>query len=182
MRTESWAYLIGDVSHEGYKAYKRNRRILAPSGDAYKDATGMSIPPGSEAEAILTAGGRVPALEDYRAIMAQRAVFQSIASMGLPAFTIHSIVKYSGRALKTAKNTTIRSYGPIGVSYSTPLDLAEAPLMGLTSLALRLYRSFPTCSTSLSRKQWNGPFTTHSRPLVENLLSAIGTQPADRMR
>lgn len=48
--------------------------------------------------------------------MAQRAVFQSVASMGLPAFTIHSIVRYSGRALKDVKNTRIRSYGPIGVS------------------------------------------------------------------
>ena len=48
--------------------------------------------------------------------MVQRAVFQSIASMGLPAFTVHSIVRYSGRALKDAKNTTIRTYGPIGAS------------------------------------------------------------------
>lgn len=36
--------------------------------------------------------------------------------MGLPAFTIHSIVKYSGKALKDAKSTRIRTYGPIGVS------------------------------------------------------------------
>ena len=48
--------------------------------------------------------------------MVQRAVFQSVASMGLPAFTIHSLVRYSGRALKDAKNTTIRTYGPIGAS------------------------------------------------------------------
>ena len=60
--------------------------------------------------------GHVPLLEDYRSVMAQRAVFQSLASMGLPAFTIHSIVRYSGRALKDAKNTRIRTYGPIGVS------------------------------------------------------------------
>ena len=60
--------------------------------------------------------GHVPAIEDFRSVMVQRAVFQSIASMGLPAFTIHSIVRYSGRALKDAKNTTIRTYGPIGVS------------------------------------------------------------------
>src|ERR1700712_1566144 len=26
----SWAYLIGDVSHEGYKAYCSNQRILHP--------------------------------------------------------------------------------------------------------------------------------------------------------
>ena len=60
--------------------------------------------------------GHVPAIEDYRSVMLQRAMFQGIASMGLPAFTIHSIVKYSGRALKDAKNTRIRTYGPIGVS------------------------------------------------------------------
>jgi len=119
----SWAYLIGDVSHEGYKAYQRNRRILAPSSDAYRDATGMHTPPGSEAAAVVAAGGRVPAIEDYRAIMAQRAVFQTVASMGLPAFTIHSIVKYSGKALKNAKNQTIRSYGPIG------LGLAAVPFL-----------------------------------------------------
>ena len=64
-------------------------------------------------------------IEDYRAVMAQRAVFQSVASMGLPAFTIHSIVRYSGRALKDAKNTRIRTYGPIGVcSWSGLLSLA----------------------------------------------------------
>ena len=60
--------------------------------------------------------GKVPLIEDYRTVMVQRAVFQSLASMGLPAFTIHSIVRYSGQALKNAKNTTIRTYGPIGVS------------------------------------------------------------------
>ena len=59
--------------------------------------------------------GHVAAIDDFRSVMVQRAVFQSIASMGLPAFTIHSIVRYSGRALKNAKNTTIRTYGPIGV-------------------------------------------------------------------
>ncbi len=60
--------------------------------------------------------GHVPAIEDFRSVMVQRAVFQSVASMGLPAFTIHSIVRYSGRALKDAKNRTIRTYGPIGAS------------------------------------------------------------------
>lgn len=60
---------------------------------------------------------KVPMIEDYRAVMAQRAVFQSVASMGLPAFTIHSIVRYSGKALRNAKNTTIRSWGPIGVCF-----------------------------------------------------------------
>jgi mitochondrial fission process protein 1 len=55
--------------------------------------------------------------------MVQRAIFQSIASMGLPAFTIHSIVRYSGRALKDVKNPKIRTYGPIG------LGLAAVPFL-----------------------------------------------------
>ncbi|KAL8775278.1 MAG: hypothetical protein Q9209_000285 [Squamulea sp. 1 TL-2023] len=120
----SWAYLIGDVSHEGYKAYLRNQAILHPgqpgvtsvrASDAREDHPSTS--------AVGFKPGHVPAIEDYRSVMAQRAVFQSLASMGLPAFTIHSIVRYSGRALKDVKNTRIRVYGPIG------LGLAAVPLL-----------------------------------------------------
>ncbi|MCJ1264171.1 hypothetical protein MMC22_004042 [Lobaria immixta] len=120
----SWAYLVGDVGHEGYKAYLRNQRIIHPvvpevasiktSNAAGKTPDGLN----NHQEP-----GHVPAIEDYRSVMVQRAVFQSLASMGLPAFTIHSIVRYSGRALKNTKNTTIRSYGPIG------LGLAAVPFL-----------------------------------------------------
>jgi fission process protein 1 len=144
----SWLYLIGDVSHEGYKAYCRNQRTLHPEKfleveekekgpelthvankgifeavkDVAKNATNtegvkMGAQPGSLTGNHVTAG-LVPAIEDYRAVMAQRAVFQAVASMGLPAFTIHSIVRYSGRALKDAKNKTLRTWGPIGVCFS----------------------------------------------------------------
>lgn len=116
----SWAYLIGDVANEGYKAYQHNNKLRAPSTEVYKSATGMSVPAGSEANTVLsqTAAAHIPAIDDYRAVMAQRAVFQSIASMGLPAFTIHSIVRYSGRATKNLKNATIRTWAPIAVSLS----------------------------------------------------------------
>lgn len=67
--------------------------------------------------------GKVPAIEDYRSVMAQRAIFQAVASMGLPAFTIHSIVRYSGRALKDARNKTVRTWGPIGVSNNSSAGL-----------------------------------------------------------
>jgi mitochondrial fission process protein 1 len=66
---------------------------------------------------VKTQHGKVPAIEDYRSVMLQRAVFQGVASMGLPAFTIHSIVRYSGRALKYSRNTMVRTYGPIGVGW-----------------------------------------------------------------
>ncbi len=124
----SWAYILGDVAHEGYKAYCSNQRILHPylpreaATERYNDAqtdiktvavdTGVDLVP-----------KRVTPLEDYRTVMAQRAIFQSIASMGLPALTIHSIVRYSGRALKNSKNVRIRTYGPIG------LGLAAVPAL-----------------------------------------------------
>lgn len=110
---------MGDVGHEGYKAYLRNQRVLHPG------VPGVVAERATDATVHTTSGpgkiegprpGHVPALEDYRSVMLQRAVFQSVASMGLPAFTIHSIVRYSGRALKDAKNVKIRTYGPIGVS------------------------------------------------------------------
>lgn len=67
--------------------------------------------------------GVVSPLEDYRTVMIQRGIFQSIASMGLPAFTIHSVVRYSGQALKNVKNKTVRTWGPIG------LGLAVVPFL-----------------------------------------------------
>ncbi|KAF7718100.1 Uncharacterized protein PECH_002437 [Penicillium ucsense] len=141
----SWAYLIGDVSHEGYKAYLRNRRALTPPGDAHKDAsdipseqvirgmaTGNIRGPLSTEEAVsrdkdsLTtrwSETQISLAEDYRMVMAKRAIFQSIASMGLPAFTIHSVVRYSGRAVKNAKNPMFRTWFPIG------LGLAVVPFL-----------------------------------------------------
>lgn len=119
----SWAYLIGDVSHESWKAYKRNERLLHPANDEHMSA--LVDPDGKvkgtgQSQALVqnaSASGpvKIPAIEDWRSVAAQRAVFQSIASMGLPAFTIHSIVRYSGRAMKNVKNVALRTWTPIGV-------------------------------------------------------------------
>lgn len=118
----SWAYLIGDVGHEGYKAYLRNQQTRLPGESGI-----TSVRSADAREPMSTNGkshiGHVPAIEDFRSVMVQRAIFQSLASMGLPAFTIHSIVRYSGRALKSAKNTTVRTYGPIGVCRTSPSNV-----------------------------------------------------------
>lgn len=118
----SWAYLIGDVSHEGYKAYCSNQRILHPelpreaSHQRYNDAQEpLAVVSG---DGISSKPGVVAPINDYRTVMAQRAIFQATASMALPAFTIHSIVRYSGKALKNVKNTRLRTYGPIGLGLS----------------------------------------------------------------
>lgn len=124
----SWAYILGDVGHEGYKAYCSNQRTLHPelpreaAQERYNDAK-TSIETVAEDAGVSLAPNKVTPLNDYRTVMAQRAIFQSLASMGLPAFTIHSIVRYSGKALKNVKNTRIRTYGPIG------LGLAAVPAL-----------------------------------------------------
>ncbi|KAK1755592.1 mitochondrial 18 KDa protein-domain-containing protein [Echria macrotheca] len=124
----SWAYILGDVSYEGYKAYWHNQRILNPQLRltprqqhilGVNDATDPVAPPSAQD----LKPGKVTPLEDYRVVMLQRGIFQSIASMGLPAFTIHSVVRYSGRALKDVKNQKIRTWGPIG------LGLAVVPFL-----------------------------------------------------
>lgn len=71
----------------------------------------------------------IPLAEDYRMVMAKRAVFQSIASMGLPAFTIHSVVRYSGKMVKGAKSAFIRTWTPIGVCV---LDFPDREIVTLT--------------------------------------------------
>ena len=117
----SWAYILGDVSYEGYKSYWHNQRIQNPQlqlTTRQQKVTGLDGP-ASE----LAKPGVVTPLEDYRTVMVQRAIFQSLASMGLPAFTIHSVVRYSGRAMKDVKNKTIRTYAPIG------LGLAVVPFL-----------------------------------------------------
>ncbi|KAI0397783.1 mitochondrial 18 KDa protein-domain-containing protein [Xylariaceae sp. FL0594] len=116
----SWAYILGDVSYEGYKAYLHNQRVLNPQfelSERQQKLTGLSAVPTD------LKPGVVSPLEDYRTVMVQRGLFQSIASMGLPAFTIHSVVRYSGRAMKDVKNKTVRVWGPIG------LGLAVVPFL-----------------------------------------------------
>ncbi|KAK3938243.1 mitochondrial 18 KDa protein-domain-containing protein [Diplogelasinospora grovesii] len=118
----SWAYILGDVSYEGYKAYWHNQRILNPQLELTPHQAKL-IGVTDEARATAAKPGVVPPLEDYRTVMLQRAIFQSLASMGLPAFTIHSVVRYSGRAMKNVKNQRIRTWGPIG------LGLAVVPFL-----------------------------------------------------
>lgn len=96
----SWTYVIGDVAHEGYKAYQRNRAVLADNAQSQSQSSA------------------VPLIDDYRLIMAKRMTFQSLASMGFPALTIHSVVKYSGKMLRNAKTAFVRTWAPIGLGLS----------------------------------------------------------------
>jgi fission process protein 1 len=138
---------------EGVKKMARN----ATSAEGVKYGGKESVVTGGE-----VVPGRIPAIEDYRAVMAQRAIFQAVASMGLPAFTIHSIVRYSGRALKDAKNKTLRTWGPIGVSIFDHRWMRILLTWCVCSLVWQRYLSYRICSMSRSSMRRSGCFTTVS--------------------
>lgn len=115
----SWAYILGDVGYEGYKAYLANQKKLFPEDPSEPWRDGSAIAEAKECFAPRA----VPPLEDYRTVMLQRGIFQTLASMALPAFTIHTVVKYSGKAMKGLPNQRLRTWGPVG------LGLGVVPLL-----------------------------------------------------
>ena len=117
----SWSYILGDVLHEGYKAYLRNTAALTPGGDTYRNAVQQSSKSNNNTtDKSVSVSTRpqvqIPLIDDYKVVTVKRAVFQTLASMGLPAFTIHSVVKYSGRVFRKSKVQVVRTWAPIGVS------------------------------------------------------------------
>ncbi|KAG9124764.1 hypothetical protein FRC07_010306 [Ceratobasidium sp. 392] len=93
----SWAYLAGDVGYETYKARRQGPSPIEAAN--FSEPTRLTI------------------------LATQRAVFQSIASMALPAFTIHTIVRQATKAFVNVKNIRIKAWGP------TFTGLAVVPLL-----------------------------------------------------
>ncbi|KAF4619739.1 hypothetical protein D9613_005380 [Agrocybe pediades] len=93
----SWLYLSGDVAYESYKTYHR--------GPSPIEAANFSEPTRVGLAAV------------------QRATFQSIASMALPAFTIHTAVAQSRKAFNKATNVKVKTWGP------TVTGLAIVPIL-----------------------------------------------------
>ncbi|WWC67743.1 uncharacterized protein I206_101655 [Kwoniella pini CBS 10737] len=85
----SWAYLIGDVSFTTYKS--------SQFGPTPLEAANMSEPTRLTMVAV------------------KRSVFQGIASMALPAFTIHTAVKQASKQFSKSTNLTLRRWGPTSV-------------------------------------------------------------------
>ncbi|KAJ7499208.1 mitochondrial 18 KDa protein-domain-containing protein [Mycena latifolia] len=93
----SWLYLTGDVSYEWYKAHRRGPTPLEAAHFSEPVRIGMTA--------------------------VERATFQSIASMALPAFTIHTAVKQAKKAFDKAKSPRVRAWGP------TVTGLAIVPVL-----------------------------------------------------
>ncbi|EJD00898.1 uncharacterized protein FOMMEDRAFT_21364 [Fomitiporia mediterranea MF3/22] len=95
----SWAYLVGDVGFETWKAQRRGPNPL--------EAATFTEP------------------QRLALIAAKRGTFQAVASMALPALTIHTIVRYAGRAI-----TRFPSLAPRTRAWApTALGLAAVPFL-----------------------------------------------------
>ncbi|KIP07723.1 hypothetical protein PHLGIDRAFT_105335 [Phlebiopsis gigantea 11061_1 CR5-6] len=93
----SWLYLTGDVGYESYKAHRRGPSPLEAAHFSEPTRVGM--------------------------VAVKRAVFQSIASMALPAFTIHTAVKQAKKAFVNVQNPKVKTWGP------TATGLAIVPVL-----------------------------------------------------
>ncbi|KAJ5172012.1 mitochondrial 18 KDa protein-domain-containing protein [Penicillium capsulatum] len=165
----SWAYAIYDVVFEGHQAYLRNRDILAPPSKAYRDARDSNIPsiakncaipnaPRSSAPALGSPPvgwedddsvdnlepwpfKHIPLIGDYRVVMVKRAIFHCLASIGLPTFTMHMIVKYSGGYFKSRNTLLARSCMPLGLGLlAVPFlpYLFDGPVHNLVEIGSRM--------------------------------------------
>ncbi|OJJ67790.1 hypothetical protein ASPBRDRAFT_199495 [Aspergillus brasiliensis CBS 101740] len=142
----SWAYAIYDVVHECHQAYSRNLDVLALPRTAWADARDSNVPSVTKHRAVANAprlstqalgrqpvgwedddGGvdnlepwparHIPLTDDYRVVTVKRAIFQGLASIALPTFAIHRIIKYSGRYFKSSNTLLARSYMPVGLGF-----------------------------------------------------------------
>ncbi|OSC98719.1 hypothetical protein PYCCODRAFT_1447299 [Trametes coccinea BRFM310] len=93
----SWLYLAGDVGYETYKAHRRGPTAMEAA--TFSEPTRLSM------------------------VAVKRAVFQSVASMALPAFTIHTAVKQAKKAFVNVQNPRVKSWGP------TVTGLAIIPIL-----------------------------------------------------
>lgn len=114
--TISWIYMLGDAAHEGHRAYRCNRVV-------FPERRQHSVRDGDDTDARVagisgTKSGTTPALEDHRTVAIQRLFFHSLASMALPAFTLHHVVKYTNNMMKSVRSKALRAGGPLGVSLS----------------------------------------------------------------
>jgi fission process protein 1 len=93
----SWAYLAGDVGYEAFKAHRLGPSPIEAAN--FSEPTRLAI------------------------VTVHRATFQSIASMALPAFTIHTIVKQAKKVFVNNPNPRIKVWGP------TLTGLAVVPIL-----------------------------------------------------
>ncbi|KAI5288114.1 hypothetical protein KEM54_005458 [Ascosphaera aggregata] len=114
-------YLVADLTNEGIKAYHRNMRALALPTETHLPSTrtvSPTSPPvevGAEDALIPCATKRLPVQDDWRSVVAERAVFQVLSSFVLPAAALTAVVRHSTKALSDSGSVIVRRWGPLAI-------------------------------------------------------------------
>ncbi|KLO15755.1 hypothetical protein SCHPADRAFT_902127 [Schizopora paradoxa] len=112
----SWLYLAGDVGFETWKAQRKGPTPLEAA--SFTESQRLAL------------------------VAAKRGIFQAIASMALPAFTIHTIVKQSARLFKKTVNPRTKAWGPTltGLAVVPILPyLYDAPVEAATEFVFEMF-------------------------------------------
>ncbi|CAI5755538.1 unnamed protein product [Candida verbasci] len=106
----SWAYIIGDVSYAAWVTNMQSQGKYIPGLKPWDPE-----PKSNEVAAKTFLSEHSLVDSDWRLTAIKRGVFQSIASMALPAFTIHTAVNYSSKLLKNSTIKPLKMYAPIAI-------------------------------------------------------------------
>ncbi|QBM89347.1 fission process protein 1 [Metschnikowia aff. pulcherrima] len=108
----SWAYLLGDCSYASWKVKMKSEGRFTPGLKPWNLAP-VADPKAAELYKKEVSGNLAD--EDWRVMFVKRGIFQGLALMALPAFTIHSAVRYSSVLFKNSTTKSLRTYGPVAV-------------------------------------------------------------------
>lgn len=108
----SWLYILGDCTFASWKVKMKSEgrytSDLMPWNYPYPESNPV-------AKEIYDKSSDSLVEKDWRLAFIKRGLFQSIASMGLPAFTIHSAVRYSSLLFTNSKTKLLKTWGPVSV-------------------------------------------------------------------
>ncbi|ABN64991.2 predicted protein [Scheffersomyces stipitis CBS 6054] len=108
----SWMYILADVSYASWKVKVKSEGKYTPGLRPWSTQP-TKVDEKAKSEFLSTHTSLSES--DWRLAAVKRGIFQSIASMGLPAFTIHSAVRYSSILFKNTSISALRTYGPVAI-------------------------------------------------------------------
>ena len=115
----SWAYILTDCTYQAWKVKMKSEGRYTPGLKPWSEAP----PASSTAAAAFKQLTPLAVDNDWRLVFLKNGVFQALASMALPAFTIHSTVRYSSYFFKNTSIHALKTWGPVGCG------LAVVPLL-----------------------------------------------------
>ncbi|EGW34151.1 uncharacterized protein SPAPADRAFT_49219 [Spathaspora passalidarum NRRL Y-27907] len=110
----SWLYFIGDISYAAWLTKRKSEGTFTPGLRPWDTVPNVDVQSSQE---FVSSHSLVDS--DWRLSALKRGVFQGIASMAIPALTIHNIVHYSDSLFKKSGITVLQKYGAVLIGLGT---------------------------------------------------------------